>query len=40
MDALDGSKGMLEKANEKGIYRNCIVSMIGSEPIQGIEKGL
>ena len=31
---------MLEKANEKAIYKTCIVSMIGSEPIEGVDKGV
>ena len=40
IDALDGSEGMLEKAKQKGVYKNCIKAMIGNAPIEGIEKGI
>ena len=39
IDALDGSKGMLEKAKEKNIYQNLIHTLLGPHPIDGIEKG-
>ncbi|XP_034332750.2 methyltransferase-like protein 27 [Magallana gigas] len=32
-DALDPSSGMLEKAREKGLYRNYIYEVIGSKPL-------
>lgn len=32
-DALDPSSGMLEKAREKGLYRNYICEAIGSKPL-------
>ncbi|KAK3103235.1 hypothetical protein FSP39_017711 [Pinctada imbricata] len=33
MDALDASSGMLQKAREKGIYRNLICETITAEPL-------
>ena len=39
IDALDGSKGMLEKAKEKNIYQNLIHTLLGPQPIDGIAKG-
>ena len=39
IDALDGSVGMLEQAKEKGMYKNCILALLGPHPIEGIEKG-
>ena len=40
IDAIDGSKKMLEKAKEKGVYKNCIAAMLGRMPIEGVERGL
>ena len=40
IDALDGSKGMLEKAAEKGIYKNYIHAMVGAQPVEGVEQGI
>ena len=31
---------MLEKAKEKGIYKNYIHALLGPNPIEGVEKGL
>ena len=31
---------MLEKAKEKGVYKNCVTALIGSAPIEGIERGM
>ena len=31
---------MLEKAKQKGVYKNCITALIGSKPIEGVERGL
>ena len=39
LDALDGSKGMLERAKEKGIYKNYIHALLGPQPIEDVEKG-
>ena len=39
VDALDGSKGMLERAKEKGIYKNYIHALLGAQPIEDVEKG-
>ena len=40
IDALDGSKGMLEKAAEKGIYKNYIHALVGPQPVEGVEQGI
>ena len=40
IDAIDGSEGMLQKAKEKGVYKNCMRALIGSAPIEGIERGM
>ena len=40
IDATDGSEGMLLKAKEKGIYKNCITALIGRTPIEGVQKGM
>lgn len=34
LDALDPSQGMLDIAEEKGIYRNYICDAIGKEPLK------
>lgn len=34
LDALDPSQGMLDIAQEKGIYRNYICDAIGKEPLK------
>ena len=39
IDALDGSRGMLEKAKEKGIYKDYIHAWLGPEPIEDLENG-
>ena len=31
---------MLEKAKQKGVYKKCITALIGSKPIEGVERGL
>ena len=31
---------MLEKAKEKGVYKNFTTAMLGRMPIEGIERGL
>ena len=33
IDALEPSKGMLDRAIEKGVYRKCIRDAIGSKPL-------
>ena len=40
VDGLDGSKEMLERAKEKGIYKNYIHAVVGAQPIEGVEKGI
>ena len=40
VDAIDGSEGMLEKAKEKGVYKNCITAMLGRTSIKGINRGV
>ena len=39
IDAIDGSEGMLGKAKEKGVYKNCITAILGPASIQGIKRG-
>lgn len=34
LDALDPSQGMLDIAQEKGIYRNYLCDAIGKEPLK------
>ena len=31
---------MLEKAKEKGVYKNCITAMLGRTSIKGINRGV
>ena len=40
IDAIDGSEGMLKKAEEKEVYKNCITAMLGPTSIEGIKRGL
>ena len=40
IDALDASRGMLEQAKAKNIYKNYIHAWLGAKPIEGIANSM